>query len=257
MKMENTLKTILKGMTPYRYSKTWAEYNFDKEYEREILTASKIILTSIDKKILTLDNYLIPLLEDSDSDFKEIKLPYNEFFINNDLHFKGTIIKGIGLCLDSKGIPIISYTYHDFKGYGEQWRFHGIKKEDLKYFKENIKISEFILNFLYNLINLINSEKEIEFVERKVSKIQNLKREIRGKQPKLADCYIRVEGTLKRYCQEYSESRTSMHVRFLIRGHWRSYSNKRFLNLKNKKIWIKPYYKGTGLDVSKKFVNVK
>lgn len=202
-------------------------------------------------------------------------LPYPRVFLDCELNFDGFSIYGImlydveqikkidNLDLDAKNsngvslndeILFSAYGYnpnesethdamaHIFFQLRDETRFEAksINK------KSRDKLREFVCNF----IDFINNP-EVQLVKTEKTKEENAKRVSRGKTPLPPRVFIKLEGTIKKYIQDFEISdRKGYTYKFWVRGHFRVLKAERYKTSK-KKLWILPYIKGKGFLIKK------
>jgi hypothetical protein len=132
------------------------------------------------------------------------------------------------------------------------------EREDVKPDAISFKIETFeqkqIKSFALNFLDFIN-DPEVEFVYSRANRKRNERRVKRGlpAYPKIAS--IRIKNKLKRYITKMKKNSKMFYShRFWVRGHWRTLRNeKRYGENTGKTVWIKPYVKGDGLLINKKY----
>lgn len=239
-----------------------------------------------DCKIIQIDEDLIPLMEDTEPNYSELNMPFPAMFINRQFeigHFKinGFLLIDLG-AFRKKGneinsdigadneIRVLSVTLNT-KG---KYEFYSIeplmtwkKMDTRKHFfdseeehRDMVRGAKLINRMGANLINIIiNDTKEIEMVAMHYSDEQNAKRERRGKPKHRDKLFIRLGGALKVYAQSYRKNRGEIHVRFMVRGHFKHFRHDRYKEKKGTKKWIMPFYKGIKYDkeITKRFVGLR
>lgn len=121
--------------------------------------------------------------------------------------------------------------------------------------ENNIKQVKFLLeNMKYFAVNLLKyiTDPEIEIITIDNNKERNQKRIDRGQIPITHFNYIRLTGVLKKYLNYFKEMPLSqLQHSVWVRGHWRTFTANRYKNMRNKKIWILPFIRGTGELIDK------
>jgi len=104
-----------------------------------------------------------------------------------------------------------------------------------------------------NFLCFVNSP-DIEYKTVIDSKRDTEIRRRKGKPQRPPIANIVLTNPLKRYIykQKHNEKMIYSH-RFWVRGHWRTLRDKRYGENQGKKLWIKPYIKGDGLLINKKY----
>ena len=120
--------------------------------------------------------------------------------------------------------------------------------DDIEYTKE---VCDLLPLILCNFVDFLN-EKGVELVTTNSDNIRNKKRINRNKPPLPTMSHIRLHGSLKEYCDGYSDSDFDGYShKFWVRGHFRVLNNDRYINKKT--LWIKPYIKGKGILIKKEY----
>lgn len=124
------------------------------------------------------------------------------------------------------------------------------KYQDRKIKQTKLPTTNFIENFVCNLLNFIN-HKEIIFIKHTRSQKGNQRRIQKGKIPLPESEEIKVTGLLKKYIDKCSEQGGGWHYsfRFPVSAHERHYKN-------GKVTKIKQYDKGQGIYIDKKRIIV-
>lgn len=186
------------------------------------------------QKILHITDDIAVLLEDTKASLDDIRLPYNNFFVNHKFCYKGHIFAGIAVA-DGR---IASFAFEESSK--EEINMNCPIADIAQY---DGKLLRYIHKIISNLVNLINNQSHnVDFVN--VKPDNNEKRIKRGKTPIPNYTQIRLNGDLKRYAEHYRQNRTTSNIRYQVRGHWRSFKSERYVNKLNDKTWIYPYIKG-------------
>lgn len=243
-------------------------------YDLDNIDSSKMLN---DAELFEIDNKTLIILMLTDNQIFERKLPYPHIVLDCNLNIDNIWFKGFfftketmwtywgntdGFCDN----PLIIKPFneeHDLleKSFGDK-----LKKSTIR------KIKVFICNFIDFLNN--PEVKVIRFVRSK----KNRERRIRdGKEPLPSANKIIVRGELKQYLEKLSESDFTYNYRFWVRGHYKRFWNKKRynnlydllernqlpskyyvdnnirLNDKIIMIWNKPFVKGSGVLISKRY----
>ena len=227
-------------------------------------------------RIFKIPNALSQLFLLTDSYFNTEPLPYPNLFleqkiiIQNKIIIKGILITeldtvynmdtqllekrtGTWICASTffdDLTHIISFELNKAKLYSNKTRM--ITTNEITTLPINdlpLKISNIVNSFLC----FVNSP-DIEYIVKTDSLRDTEIRRRKGKPPRPTIANIILTNPLKRYIykQEHGEKMVYSH-RFWVRGHWRTYQNKRYKNMYGKKQWIKPHIKGEGLLIPKKY----
>ncbi len=263
------------------------KYNSDKYSEDDIShikNISSLISKDLDKdvnemlRIVEIEKDLIKLIESTDNKIFLRKLFFPSVFINNNFKFENWIIKGILVqeCLSQvgqgvrhsdkyKGIEANDYviTISSLEPTtGEFWdlTFFLVDDTSSKHDKEdNPKaIIRYIRNIICNVVDTVEgNDEDLNIVTIETTKEQNAKRVKRGQIPFPTKIYIRAKGEFKRYIQKfnttYDEEKRKVGHKFLVRGHWMNFGSPRYVHKKGKRTWIKPFWKGEGIIISKDY----
>jgi len=212
------------------------------------------------------------------SAIKEINLPFNEFFIDEDFSFGEQRVFGIKI---SKGEINVFGVLNDFLRYQvETEQNKNISKEDLdKNFNEDCvfiryglfdgeefrsvfivydykkmksltnrkgEIDKTITNFVSNLLLFLNEPRIVTYIQQP----NNKRRERKGKIPLPSLIKTRIEIGLENYIEKIyfnGLSNSKLDFSFWVRGHWRKLLSPRFKNKQGQNIWIAPYICGEGI----------
>lgn len=222
-----------------------------------------------ERKIITIAEDLIPLIEDTKPNFDNLKLKYPAMFINQKFKINDFIVNGIFL-IDIKELNKLHNVYFEddwesdirvlsvILNTKDEYEFYTIEPlvpyqesedrtcdaENEREYKDMQNISKKINAFSANLIQLmINDKKDIRYVEIPESEERNKKRAKRGKPPIKEIVIMKIGGELKRYASKYRKDRESMNIRYYVGGFFRHYDSDFYINKKGTKEWIYPFYK--------------
>lgn len=232
-------------------------------------------------KIVQIDKDLLPSIIHTDNEvfFRNTGLPV--MFINEDFKYKNHLIKGI-LVINTPDL----YSHMDPGMMMELWFKHpnsidafqdltimilaiddssGVPLEDFICFSlmgktykgdENINLQKYVSTLVCNILDFMNHDTETITINTiiKDDKV-NEKRIKRGKPPIPTKVHIRPKSEFRNYYVSFNADLDTRHFshRFLVRGHWRHYRADRFVNKSGKSVWIKPFIKGKGIFVEKKY----
>lgn len=255
-----------------RYSKK-AGYDLDNIHPGDMLE---------DSALFEIDNKTIWILQATNNEIFERKMPYDKIVIDCDLEIDGKWFKG--LLITKKGNAWTYWGNTDrlcdtllifdtFQPEGTKLEKHFMGDFDNKLNKSTIKkLKTFVCNFIDYLNN-----PEVRIIQIKRGKKNKLRRKKQGKEPLPSSNKIIVTGELKQYMEKISLSKFTYGHKFTVRGHFRRYWDKKkynkLYNLLDKgslpskyyvddkirhynKIittWIKPFIKGSGILITKKY----
>lgn len=231
-------------------------------------------------RLVELEKDLIPLVESTDNKVFYRHLFFPSIFINNDFNFDGLIIKGIYITECYSEPDSSSYTLHwpvpnDYaifvvaadieigcefyscfamvnKTIGENFTDTGEERKRMR------RLAEYIRPLICNIIDMVEgNDEDLEVVTINTSKDQNLKRIRRNQIPMPTKVFIKSKGKFKKYVKEFNQddkddSKKLTH-KFLVRGHFRHFRSEKFVYKQGEKTWIKPFFKGKGIVVSKDY----
>jgi hypothetical protein len=248
------------------------EIRLNKTFFLKTINTSAFIgeIISFDK---LLDNVINDTLNKTNID--DFRMPYKSLFINKVFKIGKYNVFGVAVNeLDEKTVFasafIMDEKYEDFdtvmgnllyeKKIDDNF-YHNYSEvnEKINVEKENIIME--LRNYILNCIHLLNNpEPDIVKVSGIASK---KKRRVKGGKTRDVSklersvTTVKVTGELRRYVSKYNSIRNKRDFQksFIVRGHWRHLSNKRFKE--EKSIWIKPYIKGSEGELIHKFINVK
>lgn len=231
-------------------------------------------------RLVELEKDLIPLVESTDNKIFYRHLFFPSIFINNDFHFEGLIIKGVYVteCYSEEGSN--KYTLHwptpnDYavflvavdidigcefyscfatvnKTIGDDFTDTSEERSKMR------RLNNYVRLMICNIIDMVEgNDEDLEVVTIKTSDEQNLKRVRRKQLPMPTKVFIRPKGEFKKYVKTFNrdneDSRSKLSYKFLVRGHWRHFRSEKFVHKQGEKTWIKPFYKGEGIVVSKDY----
>jgi len=233
-------------------------------------------------RLIELDKDLINIVENTDNSVFCRPLFFPSIFINNDFHFEDLIIKGIYIteCYSRPGsnkymlhstesndyaIFIVAvdteigcefYTCFTLVNDTVGADFTDTKEED----KKMKRLCDYAKILICNIIDMVEgNEDELDIVTINTTREHNLKRLKRGKIPIPTKIFIKARGALKIYAREFDkyveekDKKSRSAYRFIVRGHWRHFRSDMFKNIKGTRTWIKPFFKGKGIVVSKDY----
>jgi len=147
-----------------------------------------------------------------------------------------------------------SFSFLLSKSQGEREPIQNDQDNELFPFTEETdKQIKWVENLIFNFLCFVNSP-DIEYKTVIDSKRDTEIRRRKGKPQRPPIANIVLTNPLKRYIykQKHNEKMIYSH-RFWVRGHWRTLRDKRYGENQGKKLWIKPYIKGDGLLINKKY----
>jgi len=240
-------------------------------------------------RIVEIDKNLSSLIENTDNKIFYRPLFFPSIFINNELRYKNKIIKGITIVdLDFykksvntvfSNLKLVDFDVDFNNSYGDYFIYiFMIDKEnyvtDFDFFtlnfnlsKSNIEIKNHIRNIICNILDLVEgNDEDLNVVTIETTKSQNIKRIKRDKIPLPTKVFIKPKEYFKRYIKKFTEDlennnkdvKRKINHKFLVRGHWRHFRSERYkMETRKKSIWIKPFWKGDGISISKEYMLIK
>lgn len=206
------------------------EYLNDKQFNRKITKIVGLLIASVNEAVVT----------DGKKSFKE-----------NTLIDLATLrgVEGFrtwALCLDEDG----GYAFNTINVINK----NDVFSEKLEVKSYNPKVRKFVLNFVSNFLNLINNPKDVIIQERVFSENKNKQRKRKGL-PLIPNRKVIIPtGDFKQYIYDMKKGADfSYSHSFWVRGFWRNYKSDKYKHLKGKKKWIKPFIKGKGVLIDKKY----
>lgn len=233
-------------------------------------------------RLVELENDLIPLVESTENKIFFRPLFFPSIFINNDFHFENLIIKGIYItqCHTQKGTCSYFLHHPDINDYaifavaadvGESCEFHlsiafidktmGSPFLDSK--EENSKLkrcADYIRTVVCNIIDMVEGNTDdLSVVTIETTREQNIKRIGRKQIPMPTKVVIRARDEFKKYVKKFNSDTEDVRsgrlgYKFLVMGHYRHFRDEKYKNVKGTKKWIKPYWKGEGIAISKEYL---
>ena len=250
-------------------------------------TFSKDLNRDINEKLrlIEIEKDLIKLVENTDNKIFYRKLFFPSIFINNEFKFENWIIKGIlveevfskfdgGICLSTKDTDnfndciIFISAIDQNTSYYWNMSFSLIDKntisiidlkKDKRYKDQKKRIEHYIRNIICNMVDMVDgNDKDLNVVIIETTKEQNEKRIKRGKISFPTKIYIRAKGEFKKYVQEFGvayedNEKRKLGYKFLVRGHWMNFRAPRYIQKQGERTWIKPFWKGEGIIISKDY----
>lgn len=227
-------------------------------------------------RLVEIEDDLVKLIEATDNRIFYRKLFFPSIFINNEFKFDNWIIKGILVeeCVtDFAGnatrpenlekndyvifVSIINPSTNEFWNLTFFLVDKTLHKRDKDY--DPIAVQKYIRNIVCNIVDTVDgNDEDLDIVTIESSKDQNEKRIKKGKVPFPTKIYIRSKGEFKKYAQKFNtacednEKRKLGH-KFLVRGHWMKFRAERYIRRKGERTWIKPFWKGEGVVISKDY----
>lgn len=215
-------------------------------------------------RIVEIDDDLKRIIENTGNDIFHRKCFIDNIFINCDFAYDNYIFRGI-LVLDASANNSIKGIVTDG---GESSRnnlaiasliYNTHKKEycilitDL--FSPADKNAQYIRTIVCNILDLVtNNIQDIQIVDT-ANFSRNNKTNNRNK-TKHDKIFVRSARDFKKYAENFSKHEKCNH-RFIVRGHFRHYRDDRYSDeLRKSPKWIKPFYKGDGIIIEKKY-NIK
>lgn len=112
---------------------------------------------------------------------------------------------------------------------------------------------KFVGDFSIKLLNFLNTP-DVEVILRKQKDERSVKRLKNGRLPLPPKAFIKITGETKEYLNDVKHAELWHYShRFWIRGHFRKFKSDRYSIKKGMRIWIKPYIKGRGMLLEKKY----
>jgi hypothetical protein len=232
-------------------------------------------------RLIELEKDLIPLVENTDNKIFYRHLFFPSIFINNDFNFEGLIVKGIYITECYSEPDSNSYTLHwpvpnDYaifivaadidigcefytcfamvnKAIGENFTDTSEERARMR------RLTEYARTLICNIVDMVEgNDEDLEVVTISTSKEQNLKRIKRRQIPMPTKVFIKAKGEFKKYIKEFNQDSNDdnkkLTHRFLVRGHFRHFRSDKFVYKQGEKTWIKPFYKGEGILISKDYI---
>ena len=283
-------KKFAKSYPPFQFVINYSEImkNCDENSPEGIFGKrfAKILSMEADKdinnelRLVELEKDLIPLVESTDNKIFYRHLFFPSIFINNDFNFEGLIIKGIYIteCYSEPGSN--NYTLHwpvpnDYAVFvvaadieigcefyacfamvnrtiGENFTDTSEERTKMRMLSDNVRV------LICNIIDMVEgNDEDLEVITVNTSKEQNLKRIKRRQIPMPTKVFIKAKGKFKKYVKEFNQddedNKKKLTHRFLVRGHFRHFRSEKFVHKQGEKTWIKPFYKGEGIVISKDY----
>lgn len=252
------------------------EYNEDaiQMMERFYKNVSEAGKQDINKelRIVEIEDDLIPIIENTDNKIFYRPLFFPTIFINNDFKFETFIVKGLliqdapnnkdlltyMIGIDTNTYRMLTSTIILSSEKGEVYR--SISDES----KDNIdRLNHHIRLMICNIIDMVEgNDDDLDVTTIVTSPEQNVKRVKRGKVPFPTKVLIRANKEFKQYVKDFNDENdecknTKLSCKFLVRGHWMHFRSDRYVRKQGEKTWIKPFYKGQGIVITKPYKVIK
>jgi hypothetical protein len=242
------------------------EYIGLKEFGEYI---SKIANQDINEylRLVEIEEDLMPLIINTDNKIFYRHLFFPCVFLNNEIKFEHVLVKGMliyddevnkdyaitAVCLDLRDYGFYTIMFDLVKK--NENRSLLKTKEDVEF---SVRLDDYLRKIICNFVDLVEgNDEDIYTVEIITTQEQNLKRIKRGKIPFPTKVFIKAKKEFKRYVQEfnknYEDNKKGFGHKFLVIGHFRHFRAERYKRVKGSKIWIKPFWKGEGIVVSKEY----
>lgn len=249
-------------------------------YDKEIIEflsdfrdrVSKSASQDINKelRLIEIEDDLIPLIEHTDNKIFYRPLFFPTVFINNDFKFENFIIKGLLI----EDVPtekdiLIYIIAMDTNNYDmmtsmviltvEKMITQSYNILETEAQKQSERFNKHIQLLVCNIIDMVDgNDEDLEVTTIVTSPEQNIKRMKRSKIPFPTKVFIRANKAFKQYIKDFNDTdeeckENKLSCKFLVRGHWRHFRAERFARKRGEKIWIKPFYKGQGIVISKEY----
>ncbi len=225
-------------------------------------------------RLVEIEKDLIPLIEDTDNKIFYRPLFFPTVFINNDFVFENFIIKGLLIedVPDQKDL-LIYLIAMDTNSYElmvsmiiltvekvetQTYRIPGTETKE-----SSERFNKYIQTLVCNIVDMVEgNDEDLEVTTIHTTKDQNLKRIKRGKVPFPTKVFIRANKEFKQYIKDFNEvdeecKETKLTCKFLVRGHWMHFRAERYVRKKGEKTWVKPFYKGQGIVITKPYKVIK
>lgn len=235
---------------------------------------SKITDQDVNKylRLVEVEEDIIPLIVNTDNKIFYRNLFFPSVFLNNEIKFEHVVIKGMlisdnningdydvtAICLDLRDYGfytiMFSLVRHD------EDRSLLETKEDMEF---SSRLNDYLRKIICNFVDLVEgNDEDIDVVTIETSNEQNLKRIKRGKIPFPTKVFIKAKKEFKKYIQEFNQNleeneKKGFGYKFLVMGHMRHFRAERYTHVKGTKIWIKPFWKGEGIVISKGYKVIK
>lgn len=234
-------------------------------------------LRSPQLRLVELDERLVGMIENTDNTIFYRPLFQPSIFINNEFRYLDHVIKGIMITNHQNDVGTQDWMI-SFVAVGiEDGRETGLDytgsvqlvavEIDHKTMTDGAKLSIYnkickrVRLLAVNVIDMIENENDYLGIQTFTkTPEQNAKRVKRGQIPIPTKVVIRPVGgfiaQVDRFnacLNDHRHNRAYSH-RFMVRGHWRHFRSERYSEKKRgTKIWVFPFYKGSGLMVTKDY----
>ena len=274
MRYLETMATIgEQELPPYLPGYTEEALSYLSEFNERVSVKAKQDINK-ELRLVEIEEDLIPLLENTDNKIFYRPLFFPTVFINNDFTFENFIIKGLLI----EDVPtqrdlMIYLMAMDLNNYElmasmiiltvekveiQEYRVPGTETQ-----QSSERFNKYIQTLVCNIIDMVEgNDEDLDVTTIHTTDQQNLKRIKRGKVPFPTKVFIRANKEFKQYVKDFNEEdedckESKLTCKFLVRGHWMHFRSERYVRKKGEKTWIKPFYKGQGIVVTKPYKVIK
>lgn len=141
------------------------------------------------------------------------------------------------------------------KDFGESYRSQIRPLPEYDNDKEAVaNLFENVGRIVCNIVDMVEGNKEeldIKIISQ--SKYQNIKKIERGKPTVPSVVIIKPKKELVDYLENFQRDhkKCGFSHKFIVRGHWRHFRADFYKNANGKRVWIKPFVKGSGIFIKK------
>jgi len=258
---------------------TYGKDEYTKQYADAL---AKVLNPDVNDylQVIHLDERMVDIVNDTQAEIFYRPLFFHQLMIDNVIQHKGWLLKGI-LVLDMNQSENLMFSKQ--RGLVKDWRiaFVAINPDTFVELVVNTKLlsedsidvvtpepdyrgytedvvkglmREFIIkvrNFLCNLVDFVDNREQVRVAKIPTTPAQNVKRMRRGKIPLPTVTRILPRMSFLGELNSYNSVRRKYSHRFLVRGHWRHLRSERYGSERQRRIWIRPFFKGRGIYVRK------
>lgn len=229
-------------------------------------------------RLVEIDKDMIPMIASTKNELFYRPLFFPSIFVNCDFEFEGITIRGF-LIVDHDQIPE-AQGKHDLKDM-KDWTIFcvAIDIEEHSEFYANFKLlggnvykseyhefeherqrchrmNDYVRQLAVNVVDLVTgNDEELDVVTVEMTRNQNLKRIKRGKLQLPTKIFIKPKQQFRRVYIDFNKNieRFGIGHKFMVRGFWRHYRSERYKEKQGTKKWIKAFWKGKGIAISKDY----
>jgi len=278
----DALKSVDNNLFRFSYSMVGSVENFksgavmkigDNELPEETLKSCLSFIMTDKSKIFHCSDAVADLLMLTDNEIGKRNLPFSSVFVDVNFKHKRHVYFGMLLTSieregdllvfskktgdDVAGFHVLAMGY-DVKDNSIVYNFTAVTDDGLYKPSRNDHYGKFLAEFACNFLDFLH-DPNVHYVKASESSGHSHKF-LRARYERLKidldkTYFIKIEDPLRRYIDQCAHMRTMKGYshRFWVRGHWRTYRSERYGERVGTRQWIKPFIKGKGMLIEKRY----